>query len=210
MSPASYRAAPPRVGKNSLPGGHNAVQTRLPAGRAVLKAQGVIIRPATVDDAPGIGVVHVRSWQATYRGHMPDEVLDGLDPQQRAAGWRRYLDAAESQRQALLVADDGGVIGFVSVGASRDADLPESGELFAIYVHPEHLGRGVGRDLMVAGLDALRAHGFTDALLWVLDGNETARAFYESGGWVADGSSKRDESMGFAIDEVRYRIELGT
>ena len=171
-----------------------------------------------MDDAPGIGLVHVRSWQATYRGHMPDPVLDGLDPQQRAAGWRRYLaanreadrDAAESQRQALLVADDGGVVGFVSVGASRDADLPESGELFAIYVHPEHLGRGVGRDLMVAGLDALRAEGFADALLWVLDGNENARAFYESGGWAADGSSKRDESMGFAIDEVRYRIEMRT
>jgi hypothetical protein len=32
-----------------------------------------------VDDADAIAPVHVRSWQAAYRGFMPDEVLDGLD-----------------------------------------------------------------------------------------------------------------------------------
>ena len=173
-----------------------------------MKARVVIIRAAQVDDAPDIGLVHVRSWQATYRGQMPDAALNALAPEQRAAGWRRYLERTDLARQALLVAEDGGVVGFVSVGPSRDDDLPDFGELFAIYVHPEQLGRGVGRQLMVEGLSALRASQFSNALLWVLDGNATARRFYEAGGWRADGTQKRDESMGFAIDEVRYRIDL--
>jgi hypothetical protein len=33
---------------------------------------------ATVADAPAMGRVHVRAWQAAYRGHMPDDYLGGL------------------------------------------------------------------------------------------------------------------------------------
>ena len=36
----------------------------------------VPVRKANVEDSAGIGLVHVRSWQVAYRGHMPDEFLD--------------------------------------------------------------------------------------------------------------------------------------
>ena len=50
----------------------------------------VTVRPATVADAPAMGRLVVRAWQAAYRGHMPDDYLDGLRPEDRAAywGWR--------------------------------------------------------------------------------------------------------------------------
>src|SRR5919107_604708 len=51
----------------------------------------VTVRPATVADAPAMGRVHVRAWQAAYRGQMPDAYLDGLRPEQRAAGWEAAL-----------------------------------------------------------------------------------------------------------------------
>ena len=38
------------------------------------------IRPATLADTEGIGLAHVRSWQSAYRGKMPQDYLDGLDP----------------------------------------------------------------------------------------------------------------------------------
>src|SRR5690242_5112387 len=99
--------------------------TRLRRTAAVLKAPVVIIRGATVDDAAGIGRVHVLSWQSAYRGLMPQEHLDGLRAEQRAAGWRRYLERGERRREALLVAeDDGDVAGFAGVGPSRDEDVP--------------------------------------------------------------------------------------
>ena len=44
------------------------------------------IRKATAQDACGIAFVHMRSWQVAYRGHMPDEFLDGLE--QRTNMWR--------------------------------------------------------------------------------------------------------------------------
>ena len=36
------------------------------------------IRRALADDALGVATVHVRSWQAAYRGLMPDVYLDPL------------------------------------------------------------------------------------------------------------------------------------
>jgi len=49
----------------------------------------VTVRHAAVGDAPALGRVHVRAWQAAYRGQMPDDYLDGLRPEEREAGWER-------------------------------------------------------------------------------------------------------------------------
>jgi len=43
----------------------------------------VHVRKAKVEDASAIAFVHVRSWQVAYRGHMPDEFLNGLDVETR-------------------------------------------------------------------------------------------------------------------------------
>ena len=69
-----------------------------------------------------------------------------------------------------LLAESGDVtVGFISVGASRDADA--DGELFAIYVDPDYWGSGVGRKLMAAGEERLRELGHVEAILWVLADN---------------------------------------
>lgn len=36
----------------------------------------VTVRPARIEDVPAMARVLVRSWQETYRGLMPDRVLD--------------------------------------------------------------------------------------------------------------------------------------
>ena len=170
---------------------------------------GVSVRRAKPRDANRIGLVHVRSWQATYRGHFPQEFLDGLEPKQRAAKWRRYLKQNDDDRAQLLVIEqDGDIVGFANVGPCRDEEFVSAGEVRAVYLLPEYWDRGLGRELMIAGLDALTSAGFREAILWVLAGNERARRFYEAGGWVADGTVKQDEGFGFPIREVRYRRAL--
>ena len=124
--------------------------------------------------------------------------------------WGRYM-ADPPGRTALLVAEAGGqVVGMAHTGPTRDEDLVADsvGGLFAIYVDPAHWDGGHGRNLMVAALNDMRMHGFETAALWVLDTNERGRAFYEKGGWLADGSVKIDESFGDPLREVRYRLDL--
>jgi ribosomal protein S18 acetylase RimI-like enzyme len=109
-------------------------------------------------------------------------------------------------RSDVHVADDEGVVGFVSTGESRDADA--AAELYAIYVLPTGWGTGAGTALMRAGLDAMRARSSGEAVLWVLEDNPRARRFYEREGWTVDGARKEEEWLGVPIPEVRYRITL--
>ncbi len=102
-----------------------------------------------------------------------------------------------------MVAEEGSdVIGFVSIGPSRDER--GVGELYAIYVHPDWWGTGAGRALIARGEQELGA-AYAEATLWVLDDNPRARAFYEAGGWSGDGATKSDERWGVRAPEVRYR-----
>jgi ribosomal protein S18 acetylase RimI-like enzyme len=171
----------------------------------------VDIRPARTEDVPQIAVVHVRSWQAAYRGLLPQAYLDGLDPSQRIGQWKRIVSAADWSNGGTLVADAGGRLsGFVSYGPARDddADSRRAGEIYAIYLVPAAWDEGTGRQLMAAALDRLGEAGFDQVILWVLDSNARARRFYEAGGWLADGAAKRDDSFGVPMTEVRYRRSL--
>jgi GNAT superfamily N-acetyltransferase len=167
----------------------------------------VTVRLAAAGDAPALGLVHVRAWQAAYRGQMPDDYLDELRPEERAAGWERGLRRDRARDPVLVAERDGRVVGFAVLRAAED---PEgAGELAAINVDPDHWGTGAGRALLAAAHAELARLGYREAVLWVLPGNRRARRFYEAAGWVADGAERTDEVFGVMVPEVRYRRRLG-
>ena len=169
----------------------------------------MVIRRAEPSDGTSIGLVHVRTWQSAYRGLLPQPFLDGLDAHQRGDYWEHYLSEGTPPGEEVVVAEEEGtVVGFASVGPSRDEDANGEGEVWAIYLLADRWGQGIGKALMDAALDSLRQAGFTVATLWVLDTNERARRFYEAGAWVPDGATKQDDRRGFPVTEVRYRREL--
>jgi hypothetical protein len=108
------------------------------------------IRLAVPADAAALGRVHVRAWQAAYRGIMPDAFLDGLDPVERGNMWARALGTARPGSSRLVVCTEPGddPVGFAIVGPVRDSEASgsELGELYAINLDPNVWGRGLGRD----------------------------------------------------------------
>jgi ribosomal protein S18 acetylase RimI-like enzyme len=148
--------------------------------------------------------VHTRSWQSAYEHVFGAEKLAGIDVDRRRRLWERAL--ADPARDVFVLEREGRVVGFVGTLPSRDPDA--EGELGEIYVLSEAWGIGAGHALMAAALAAMRARGYEDAILWVLDDNPRARGFYEREGWWADGATKTDEFLGVAVREVRYRITL--
>lgn len=167
----------------------------------------MLIRPADSRDALAVAQVHVRSWQAAYKGLLPQTYLDQLRAEDRAA---RYDFANPDPRapQTLVAVDKDAIIGFATTMPSRDSDLPEFGELCALYVVPEHWRSGVGSALSAAARAALIDSGFRDALLWVMSGNERAERFYRRDGWTADGRERTDTVWDVTVSELRYRRQL--
>lgn len=165
------------------------------------------LRKATPDDARRLAEVHVASWRAAYRGLMPDSLLDGLSVERRAERWLALLATPDPPGAETWVADEGGALrGFVSVGPSRDPDAPASeAEVYAIYLAPEAMGRGVGRALFEHARTLARERGYGSLTLWVLDANARARRFYERAGLGDDGGRKVDTLQGAELPHVRYR-----
>jgi ribosomal protein S18 acetylase RimI-like enzyme len=168
----------------------------------------VRIREAGPQDAEAIAGIHVRSWQAAYRGLLTDDYLDGLSVGERLEQHRGALSTPGEHR--TWVAEDGGrPVGFAVTGASQDADADErTGELYAVYLDPDLFGRGIGKQLSDHALDDLRARGFRTATLWVLETNEGARRFYEREGWAADGLRTTERVDCEMRPTVRYRTSL--
>lgn len=164
------------------------------------------VRDAQTADAAPLATIHVRSWQAAYRGIFPDAFLEALDVGRRER-WRwNRLGNPPPRTATLLVELDGRPVGFTDLGPATGLD--ETGEIYAFYLHPDHWGRGHGRALMEAAVQRLRSSGFAEAILWVVAENSRARHFYEAAGWRPDGVRRIEEIGGVQANELRYRRSL--
>lgn len=169
------------------------------------------IRPMAENDIDEVARLHVRSWQAGYAGIIPADFLASLDPAVFAA--RRRAQPVPAGSGSLVATVDGRIAGLAGFGPYRpeqgEVD-PTMGELYAIYVDPEHWRAGIGRRLHAAAVADLTGSGFRGMRLWVLEENHRARRFYEWTGMRPDGAHQLWTPRGTSheLPEVRYAIEL--
>ena len=165
------------------------------------------IRLATIDDAPVLARVHVDSWRSAYRGLVPDSYLDALDYDRRTEDFRKWLGGGEAE--TYVVEQNGEIAGLLTLGAARksDAEAEPIGEIWGIYVRPEHWRKGLGSALCRHAETRLRDRGCRRVALSVFAQNQRARRFYEAMGFRTDGAS-RTANFGVPLEVVRYRKEL--
>ena len=137
----------------------------------------ILMRKAKQSDARGIVEVNTYTWLTTYKGLMPDEILDNRvktieDRVSKTANSIREKD------NAYVVIDNDKVIGIMSYGKSRNEEYPESGEIYSIYILEEYQGLGLGKKLFMIGINELINEGYNTMILNVLNGNNTIK-FYE-------------------------------
>ncbi|HEY3981658.1 MAG TPA: GNAT family N-acetyltransferase [Streptosporangiaceae bacterium] len=111
------------------------------------------------------------------------------------------------------------IIGFASFGPERGEDdrpgqpVPgpsdlDRAELYALCVLPRHWSSGAGRALVDRALALAAQAGYADISLWVLEGNERGRRFYEQAGFAGTGESAALTRLG-GVSGVRYRRLVG-
>jgi mycothiol synthase len=83
----------------------------------------------------------------------------------------------------LVHDEDGRLAGFCWTKVHAH-ERPPLGEIFVIAVDPDFAGRGLGRGLVVAGLDHLAGLGLRDAILYVESSNTPARRLYDDLGFT--------------------------
>ena len=152
----------------------------------------IVVRRAVAEDAQAIGAVFDGAVRAGWRflGELVQQ------PMFSAQQWDEMV-ADHAAAKALLVATDGAqVVGFSAVH-------PETGEMFLLFVDPAHAGRGVGRLLLDAAHDALRAAGCTEAFLFTEERNARALSVYAAAGYVPDGTVRESDFHGEPLRELR-------
>jgi ribosomal protein S18 acetylase RimI-like enzyme len=155
--------------------------------------------------APVLARLHLRAALAGFAHIFPaeappptyDELLDD---------WERVLGPDwDVGRRAFVARREGEVVGVIVSGP--DTAQPELGLLERLYVDPVCWARGTGRDLYRTAMAHLHGEGYPAAALWVLEGNDRARAWYERLGWRATGE-RRPVYEPAGIDDVRYQLSL--
>ena len=143
------------------------------------------IRQARAEDAGRIARVHWESWETTYRGVLPDAVLDERTVEVRRAFWEQLLsDEATVSGVLVSCSEEGAIEGFVACGRERSSTLGVEGEVYAIYMRREWQGRGHGRGVMAAAAERLRELGCSSLGLWVLAANPAVKFYERMGGRV--------------------------
>lgn len=147
------------------------------------------LRPARHDDAEALANIHEDAWRSTYRG-----VIDGLELERmisrRGPKWWRTALSRGVRIQMLEVA--GVAAGYATFGRSRMRELPFEGEIYELYIRPDHQGLGFGTELFDATRAALERSRLSGLAIRVLKDNEAAVGFYlRRGGQVLMTSRER-------------------
>lgn len=170
------------------------------------------IRDGGPADLAAVAELHALSRRVTYRGIIPAAQLRATTGPRLRRSWVERV-ARESGTHRLYLAEAGGELrGFLYLGPGDEVERvpPGTGVLYAIHVHPDAQGRGIGRALMDRCLRTFAEWRYARAILWVLDGNDRARRFYERTGWRHDGTVRESPIDATLTRQLRYVRSVGT
>jgi GNAT superfamily N-acetyltransferase len=136
-------------------------------------------RLAALQDAP-------EAFESTYDGTAGRTEVD----------WRRWTE----QLATFLAFDGADAVGMAA--GYRGDDVPfGSHDLISMWVSPTVRGQGVAGQLIDAVAGWARADGADELGLWIVLGNESARAAYDRAGFVTTGDQQPVKSDDARIEE---------
>ena len=165
----------------------------------------VQIRPATLDDLPGIVTIHNALIETT--------TFEWTEVPHTVAARTTWFHQQQADGFPVLVADDGGeVVGWCTYGWFRDARV-RPGYRFTVehtvHVAASHQGQGLGRTLMDALIAVATEQGRRVMVAAVCGSNEPSIRFHEHLGFVETGRMPGvGEKWGRSLDLVFLQRDI--
>ena len=129
----------------------------------------ITIRRATLRDRESIWNVHIHAIQEVCKSHYSQKEIEDWSEVLKPTRYNEPI-----KRGSFLVAvDDNVIVGFGNLNQ-------DSGEIEAVYVAPEYVRRGVGREILQALESVARDVGLT---MLHLSSSLNAVQFYENAGY---------------------------
>lgn len=158
--------------------------------------------------------VRLASWRDAYAGIVPDAELQRMDARRSALRMHQAMRSRRGQVLLLVHQPEKPPFGYVWFGPQPDRGLGFAGEIFELYLHPDHQHQGAGRRLLSAALWQLAEMSLWPVLVWSLAENP-ARHFYEACGGrqvlagTVEVAGRTLPRVGFGWDDVLPLPGLG-
>jgi L-amino acid N-acyltransferase YncA len=157
------------------------------------------VRLATEDDAAAIAAI--------YRPYVEGSRISFEETPPDAA------DIARRMRSPihpwLVVEEDGRVAGYASTSPMRDRAAYRWSVETGIYISCEKRGRGLGKHLLAAHLDALERQGFVTIVAGIALPNDASVALHEKLGFTLSGIERGvGYKLGQWVDVGRWQRDL--
>lgn len=161
----------------------------------------VTFREASLTDCEEVARVHVRAWQDSFRGIVPQAFLDRMSAAQRAEAFTQGF-SAPFYRMYVAEMDGRSIVGFADFGEPRGEIDGYEAELYSIYILPEFQRQGVGQRLVELGVRFLLASDRRSMYLLTLEASPYRKFYDKLGGQVV--RQKQINIDGLAYTELIY------
>lgn len=139
------------------------------------------------------GIVN-ENWRTVYSGYV-DPVLLSREGCMRRSG-ELIRDFVLKRFSEYVYEENGEVLGMVSFGKTEESDLPESFEVWRLYVSCKAKQKGIGSRLLEFAEEKAVSFGYKTIIIWAFKENFRALSFYEKHGYHIDREEYLDEPYG--------------
>lgn len=141
------------------------------------------IRKAKSKDAKEIIEVNVKTWITTYKGMIPDRILQiKMDTIEEST--KICEETVEKDDNVLVAVEDEKIVGIVSYGKARAINDSTTGEIYSIYVLKEYQGKNIGKKLFKAAKDILNKEGYKNLIVTCIKQNPYNEFYKKMGGKI--------------------------
>ncbi len=158
-----------------------------------------LIRKMNETDIEQVQLVAKLSWQSTYKGIIPEEIQESFVN----SAYSNEMLVKRLKKTLFLVAEqENKIIGFANFTSLKGDRWVELG---AIYLYEEFQGKGIGTDLLKAGIEHLEH--VKRIYVNVEKENQTAVNFYKLKGFNIE-TEYEDVFNGHALKTIRMMLEV--